>query len=57
MKITIFWHRRDLRFDDNAGLAAALQRDEPVLPSLSMTAPFWRSYPGTTPASPSSSTR
>ncbi|GAA4499193.1 deoxyribodipyrimidine photo-lyase [Hymenobacter ginsengisoli] len=32
MKITIFWHRRDLRFDDNAGLAAALQRDEPVLP-------------------------
>jgi deoxyribodipyrimidine photo-lyase len=32
MKITIFWHRRDLRFDDNAGLAAALGRDEPVLP-------------------------
>jgi deoxyribodipyrimidine photo-lyase len=32
MKITIFWHRRDLRFADNAGLAAALQRGEPVLP-------------------------
>ncbi|MGI4874891.1 MAG: cryptochrome/photolyase family protein [Janthinobacterium lividum] len=32
MKITLFWHRRDLRFDDNAGLAAALQRKEPVLP-------------------------
>jgi len=32
MKITLFWHRRDLRFDDNAGLAAALQRDEPMLP-------------------------
>jgi len=32
MKVTIFWHRRDLRFDDNAGLAAALQRPEPVLP-------------------------
>ena len=32
MKTTLFWHRRDLRFDDNAGLVAALQRDEPVLP-------------------------
>ena len=32
MKINLFWHRRDLRFEDNAGLAAALQRDEPVLP-------------------------
>jgi len=32
MKITLFWHRRDLRFADNAGLAAALQADEPVLP-------------------------
>ena len=32
MKTTLFWHRRDLRFADNAGLAAALQADEPVLP-------------------------
>ena len=32
MKITLFWHRRDLRFADNAGLAAALQRAELVLP-------------------------
>ncbi|RZK21991.1 MAG: deoxyribodipyrimidine photo-lyase [Hymenobacter sp.] len=32
MKITIFWHRRDLRFQDNAGLAAALQSEHPVLP-------------------------
>jgi len=32
MKITLFWHRRDLRFDDNAGLAAALQSGHPVLP-------------------------
>ena len=32
MKTTLFWHRRDLRFEDNAGLAAALQRDESVLP-------------------------
>jgi len=32
MKITIFWHRRDLRFADNAGLAAALQSGHPVLP-------------------------
>ncbi|RYY13200.1 MAG: deoxyribodipyrimidine photo-lyase [Cytophagaceae bacterium] len=32
MKISIFWHRRDLRFEDNAGLAAALQAKEPVLP-------------------------
>ncbi len=32
MKITIFWHRRDLRFQDNAGLAAALQSGHPVLP-------------------------
>ena len=32
MKISIFWHRRDLRFQDNAGLAAALQSGHPVLP-------------------------
>ncbi|HET9502683.1 MAG TPA: deoxyribodipyrimidine photo-lyase [Hymenobacter sp.] len=32
MKITLFWHRRDLRFQDNAGLAAALQSGHPVLP-------------------------
>jgi deoxyribodipyrimidine photo-lyase len=32
MKITVFWHRRDLRFQDNAGLAAALQSGHPVLP-------------------------
>jgi deoxyribodipyrimidine photo-lyase len=32
MKITIFWHRRDLRFQDNAGLAAALRSGFPVLP-------------------------
>ncbi|GAB3636187.1 deoxyribodipyrimidine photo-lyase [Hymenobacter arcticus] len=32
MKITLFWHRRDLRFPDNAGLAAALQSGHPVLP-------------------------
>ncbi|MDO7877710.1 deoxyribodipyrimidine photo-lyase [Hymenobacter sp. ASUV-10] len=32
MKITLFWHRRDLRFTDNAGLAAALQAGAPVLP-------------------------
>ena len=28
----IFWHRRDLRLPDNAGLAAALSTGEPVLP-------------------------
>jgi deoxyribodipyrimidine photo-lyase len=32
MKIVLFWHRRDLRFQDNAGLAAALQSGHPVLP-------------------------
>ncbi len=32
MKITIFWHRRDLRFDDNTGLHQALQSGYPVLP-------------------------
>jgi len=32
MKITIFWHRRDLRFEDNAGLHHALQSRFPVLP-------------------------
>jgi deoxyribodipyrimidine photo-lyase len=31
-KIAIFWFRRDLRFDDNAGLLAALQGVDPVLP-------------------------
>jgi len=30
--ITIFWHRRDLRLYDNAGLHHALQSEHPVLP-------------------------
>ncbi|MCC2545287.1 DNA photolyase family protein [Hymenobacter sp. BT175] len=32
MKIVLFWHRRDLRVHDNAGLTAALQSGFPVLP-------------------------
>ena len=32
MKICIFWHRRDLRIPDNAGLAAALASGLPVVP-------------------------
>ncbi|MBD2766721.1 deoxyribodipyrimidine photo-lyase [Hymenobacter sp. BT664] len=32
MKICLFWHRRDLRFHDNAGLAAALASQLPVVP-------------------------
>lgn len=32
MKINIFWFRRDLRLSDNAGLHAALQSGNPVLP-------------------------
>lgn len=31
MKISIFWHRRDLRLADNAGLYHALKSDYPVL--------------------------
>ena len=31
-KIAIFWHRRDLRLQDNAGLFAALKSGHPVLP-------------------------
>jgi deoxyribodipyrimidine photo-lyase len=31
-KIAIFWHRRDLRLQDNAGLYHALKGDLPVLP-------------------------
>jgi len=31
-RITIFWFRRDLRLEDNAGLYHALKRGEPVLP-------------------------
>jgi deoxyribodipyrimidine photo-lyase len=31
-RIIIFWFRRDLRLDDNAGLYHALKRGEPVLP-------------------------
>ncbi len=31
-KIAIFWHRRDLRLDDNAGLYHALKSDYKVLP-------------------------
>lgn len=30
--VTIFWHRRDLRFKDNAGLYRALKAGGPVLP-------------------------
>jgi len=30
--LTIFWFRRDLRLDDNAGLYRALKSDNPVLP-------------------------
>jgi deoxyribodipyrimidine photo-lyase len=30
--VTIFWHRRDLRTFDNAGLLKALKADHPVLP-------------------------
>lgn len=32
MKISLFWHRRDLRQHDNAGLTAALQSGFPVVP-------------------------
>ncbi|MFD2788004.1 cryptochrome/photolyase family protein [Hymenobacter rubripertinctus] len=32
MKVSLFWHRRDLRFQDNAGLTAALQGEYPVVP-------------------------
>ncbi|MBC6699040.1 cryptochrome/photolyase family protein [Hymenobacter puniceus] len=32
MKITLFWHRRDLRVHDNVGLTAALQSGHPVVP-------------------------
>jgi len=31
-KVTLFWFRRDLRLDDNAGLYHALKSDYPVLP-------------------------
>lgn len=31
-KITIFWHRRDIRIHDNAGLYHALRSKHPVLP-------------------------
>jgi deoxyribodipyrimidine photo-lyase len=30
--VSIFWFRRDLRLEDNAGLYHALQGDRPVLP-------------------------
>lgn len=32
LQITIFWHRRDLRIHDNAGLYHALKSNYPVLP-------------------------
>ena len=31
-KVNIFWHRRDLRLQDNVGLQKALESDLPVLP-------------------------
>ena len=30
-KINLFWHRRDLRLEDNAGLHAALKSEQPLL--------------------------
>jgi deoxyribodipyrimidine photo-lyase len=30
--VSIFWHRRDLRLDDNAGLYHALKNENPVVP-------------------------
>lgn len=32
MEAVLFWHRRDLRIDDNAGLYAALKQHEKVIP-------------------------
>jgi len=32
LPLTIFWFRRDLRLDDNAGLYHALKSGNPVLP-------------------------
>ncbi|RAK69582.1 cryptochrome/photolyase family protein [Hymenobacter edaphi] len=32
MQVALFWHRRDLRLHDNAGLTAALQSGLPVVP-------------------------
>ena len=32
MSNTVFWFRRDLRFEDNTGLLAALSGDHPVIP-------------------------
>lgn len=32
MDKVVFWFRRDLRFEDNTGLAAALAQEEPVIP-------------------------
>ncbi len=31
-KLSIFWHRRDLRIEDNAGLTKALKGEHPILP-------------------------
>jgi deoxyribodipyrimidine photo-lyase len=31
-QVNIFWFRRDLRLDDNAGLYHALKSNKPVLP-------------------------
>ncbi|MEM6643384.1 MAG: deoxyribodipyrimidine photo-lyase [Bacteroidota bacterium] len=31
-QVTIFWHRRDLRIEDNIGLHSALQEESPVQP-------------------------
>src|SRR6056300_205490 len=31
-QITLFWHRRDLRFEDNAGLYSALKYEKNVQP-------------------------
>ena len=33
-KVTLFWFRRDLRLEDNAGLLKALKSEAPVVPIL-----------------------
>ncbi len=43
MKTAVFWFRRDLRLEDNAGLYHALKSGYPVQPVFIFDTPSWKS--------------
>ena len=46
MSVALFWHRRDLRFDDNAALYKALKSGHQVIPVFVFDTTILRTLPG-----------